>query len=301
MEIEDSDFPLVHDVVVTDNVEEAFQDVDIAIMLSSFPRKQGMDKKSLMKKNVTVFKSIGEAIERSASKDIKVLVVGNPANTNALVCSHFAYKVPRKNFTALTRLDQNRAEAQIAEKLKCNIADVKNVVVWGNHASTQFPDATYATVKDKPVPDAIQDANWLKNEFLDIIQKRGTEIIGARKASAALSAARSVIMHMKSWIDGTKPGEMISMGILSDGNRYDVANGLIYSFPVKCQNGEYTIINNLDRTPYTQEKMKVSEAELLEERELAFSFIQAGSEDNTRSVSSYGQKTRSVSSYGQRN
>jgi len=273
MEIEDGNYPLVKGIVATENADDAFKGADCAVLLGAFPRKEGMERKELMEKNINIFKLMGEAIERNASADIKVLIVGNPANTNALICSRFAPKVPTKNFTAMTRLDHHRALGQVALRAKVNVGAVRNVVIWGNHSSTQFPDVSHGTVDGKPIREVINDDEWLKGEFIPLIQKRGAKIIAARKASSALSAARAATAHMRSWITGTMEGEFVSMGVLSTGNSYGIADGLMYSFPVTCKAGEYEIVNGLSQDEFANEKMKVTEAELVEEKELAFSLI----------------------------
>lgn len=273
MEIEDGNYPLVKGILATESADDAFKGADCAVLLGAFPRKEGMERKELMEKNINIFKLMGEAIERNASADIKVLIVGNPANTNALICSRFAPKVPTKNFTAMTRLDHHRALGQIALRANVNVGAVRNVVIWGNHSSTQFPDVTHGTVNGKPIREVINDNEWLQGEFISTIQKRGAKIIAARKASSALSAARAATSHMRSWITGTVEGEFVSMGVLSTGNSYGIADGLMYSFPVTCKAGEYEIVNGLSHDEFANEKMKVTEAELVEEKELAFSLI----------------------------
>lgn len=273
MEIEDGNYPLVKGIVATDDADKAFAGADCAVLLGAFPRKQGMERKELMEKNVGIFKLMGEAIERNASENIKVLVVGNPANTNALICSRYAPKVPAKNFSAMTRLDHHRALGQIAKRANVNVGEVKNVIIWGNHSSTQYPDISHGTVGSEAISKIIDDKEWIRGEFIETIQKRGAAIINARKASSALSAARAATAHMRSWITGTLPGEFVSMGVLSTGNKYGIADGLMYSFPVTCKDGEYEIVSGLTNDEFSTEKMKATEAELIEEKELADSLI----------------------------
>jgi len=273
MEIEDGNYPLVYGVVATSDVEKAFSGADCAVLLGAFPRKQGMERKDLMEKNIGIFRTMGEAVERNASADIKVLVVGNPANTNALVMSHYAPKVPKRNFTAMTRLDHHRAMGQIALKAGVGVKDVQNVIIWGNHSSTQYPDVNHGTVQGKPIRSVIKDQNYLDTEFISCIQKRGAAIIEARKASSALSAARAAVRHMRSWVCGTENGEFVSMGVISDGNGYGVKEGLMYSFPCTCANGEWKIHNGLSIDDFSKKKMKATEDELAEEKELAFSLL----------------------------
>jgi len=273
MEIEDGSFPLVHGVLATDDADKAFKGCDCAVLLGAFPRKQGMERKDLMEKNIGIFKGMGEAVERNASANIKVLVVGNPANTNALIMSHFAPKVPKKNFTAMTRLDHHRALGQIALKAGVSVKQVQNVIIWGNHSSTQYPDVNHGTVAGKPVRQVINNDSYLNEEFIETIQKRGAAIINARKASSALSAARAAVRHMRSWFVGTAPGEFVSMGVLSDGNPYGVQPNMMYSFPCKCQNGEWSVVPSLAIDSFSEKKMKITEDELAEERDLAFSLL----------------------------
>lgn len=273
MEIEDGNFPLVYGVVATSDVEKAFAGADCAVLLGAFPRKQGMERKDLMEKNIGIFRTMGEAVERNASKDIKVLVVGNPANTNALVMSHYAPKVPKRNFTAMTRLDHHRALGQVALKAGVGVKDVTNVIIWGNHSSTQYPDVNHGTIAGKPIRSVITDKNYLDNEFIGCIQKRGAAIIEARKASSALSAARAAVRHMRSWFCGTETGEFVSMGVVSDGNGYGVKDGLMYSFPCTCVDGEWKIVEGLPIDDFSKNKMKVTQDELAEEKELAFSLL----------------------------
>merc|ERR1719296_133886 len=220
---------------------------------------------------------MGEAVEKGASSDIKVLVVGNPANTNSLIMSHFAPKVPKKNFSAMTRLDHHRALGQIAQKANTGVKEVQNVIIWGNHSSTQYPDVNHGTISGKPIKSVIKDETWLQGttdaDFIPTIQKRGAAIINARKASSALSAARAAVQHMRSWYCGTPGSEFVSMAILSDGNPYGVKDGLMYSFPCQCQAGEWKIVPGLSIDPFSQEKMRITETELCEEKELAFSLL----------------------------
>merc|ERR1712194_786886 len=246
---------------------------DCAVLLGAFPRKQGMERKELMEKNIGIFKAMGEAVEKNASPDLKVLVVGNPANTNALIMSHYAPKVPNKNFTAMTRLDHHRALGQIALKVGCSVKDVQNVIIWGNHSSTQYPDVNHATVQGKPVRQVLQNDAYLNKEFIETIQKRGAAIFTARKASSALSAARAAVQHMRSWFCGTGSGEYVSMGVLSDKNGYGVKAGLMYSFPCACKDGQWSIVEGLKIDDFSKDKMKFTEAELQEEKDLAFSLL----------------------------
>jgi malate dehydrogenase len=245
MEIEDGKFPLVHGVIATSDANEGFRDCDAAVLLGAFPRKQGMERKDLMEKNVGIFKVMGEAIQKNAKDTIKVLVVGNPANTNALICAEYAPKVPKRNFTAMTRLDHNRAMGMIANRVGCNVSDVQNVIIWGNHSSTQYPDVTNGEVKGKgKVTDLVSDDAWLQGEFIKNVQTRGAAIINARKASSALSAARGAVTHMRDWFCGTSAGQYVSMGIYTDGSQYGIAPGLMYSMPCTCEKGEWKVVGD---------------------------------------------------------
>lgn len=274
MELDDGSYGLLKQVIFTTDPNVAFRDADVAILLGAFPRKQGMERKDLMEKNISIFKTMGTAIEKNASKNIKVLVVGNPANTNCLVCSEFAPSIPKQNFTALTRLDHNRARGQIALRAGVQLPDVKGVMIWGNHSSTQYPDVNHGTIQGKSIASVLAaDAGWLKNEFIEMIQKRGAAIINARKASSALSAARAITNHVHDWIVGTdSAGEIVSMAVYTNGaDGYGIDKGLIYSFPCVCRGGgSFDIVKNLPIDDLSREKMKVTERELIEERELAF-------------------------------
>ncbi|OAD62736.1 Malate dehydrogenase, cytoplasmic [Eufriesea mexicana] len=245
MELEDLALPLLKAIVPTADPAVAFKDVAAAFLVGSMPRREGMERKDLLAANVEIFKVQGEALNKYARKDVKVLVVGNPANTNALICSHYAPSIPKQNFTAMTRLDQNRAQAAVASRLNVQVDKVKNVIIWGNHSSTQYPDTAHATVtlegSTKSVPTEINNEDWLNNIFVEIIQKRGAAVIAARKMSSAMSAAKAAGDHMRDWWVGTKPGEWISMGVLSDGS-YGIPKDIVFSFPVTVENGQYKIV-----------------------------------------------------------
>jgi len=272
MELADCALPLLRQVIPTADPAVAFKDVSAAFMVGSMPRKEGMERKDLLSANVKIFKVQGEALDKHAKKDVKVLVVGNPANTNALICSHYAPSIPRENFTAMTRLDQNRARSHIAVKVNVPIENVKNVIIWGNHSATQFPDVKHATAKiglvEKSVYDAINNQSYLENEFVSIIQKRGAAVIAARKMSSAMSAAKAASDHMKDWWIGTAPGHFVSMGVVSDGS-YGVPKDIVFSFPVEIKNKEWSIIQGLDVNAFARSKLDVTSQELLEEKEEA--------------------------------
>jgi len=272
MELADCALPLLRQVIPTADPAVAFKDVSAAFLVGAMPRKEGMERKDLLSANVKIFKVQGEALDKHAKKDVKVLVVGNPANTNALICSHYAPSIPRENFTAMTRLDQNRARAHIAVKVNVPVENVKNVIIWGNHSATQFPDVQHATAKigvvEKSVYDAINNQSYLENDFVSIIQKRGAAVIAARKMSSAMSAAKAASDHMKDWWIGTAPGNFVSMGVVSDGS-YGVPKDIVFSFPVEIKNKEWNIVQGLDVNAFARSKLDVTSQELLEEKEEA--------------------------------
>lgn len=274
MEISDCALPLVKEVIPTADPAVAFKDVDAAFLVGAMPRKEGMERKDLLSANVKIFKVQGEALDKYAKKDVKVLVVGNPANTNALICSKYAPSIPKENFTAMTRLDQNRATAQIAARVGVNVANVKNVIIWGNHSSTQFPDVRHAVVdKDgasTPVYTAVNDEKWLQNDFLTTIQKRGAAVIAARKMSSAMSAAKAAGDHMKDLWQGTAPGQWVSMGVVSDGS-YGAPKDVVFSFPVTIKDKKWAIVQGLNIDSFSRSKLDITGKELLEEKNEALS------------------------------
>uniref|UniRef100_A0A0E0IU06 Malate dehydrogenase n=1 Tax=Oryza nivara TaxID=4536 RepID=A0A0E0IU06_ORYNI len=276
MELVDAAFPLLKGIVATTDVVEACTGVNVAVMVGGFPRKEGMERKDVMSKNVSIYKSQASALEAHAAPNCKVLVVANPANTNALILKEFAPSIPEKNITCLTRLDHNRALGQISEKLNVQVTDVKNAIIWGNHSSTQYPDVNHATVKtpsgEKPVRELVADDEWLNTEFISTVQQRGAAIIKARKQSSALSAASSACDHIRDWVLGTPEGTFVSMGVYSDGS-YGVPAGLIYSFPVTCSGGEWTIVQGLPIDEFSRKKMDATAQELSEEKTLAYSCL----------------------------
>jgi malate dehydrogenase len=229
-------------VVLTTKVDEAFTDIDFCIMLGAFPRKPGMERKDLLKMNAGIFKEQGAALNKLAKKSVKVLVVGNPANTNCLIAKSCAPDLPAESFSALTRLDHNRAKAQVALKVGVSVDKVKNTIIWGNHSGTQYPDVNHATVDGKAVRPAVNDDAWLAGEFITTVQQRGAAIINTRKLSSALSAAAAIRDHLRDWVLGTPEGEFVSMAVWSTGQGYGIADGLIYSYPVTCKNGAYTVV-----------------------------------------------------------
>ena len=266
MELEDCAFPLLADIVQTDDATVAFKDVDYALLVGARPRGPGMERKDLLEANAAIFSAQGKALNDVASRDVKVLVVGNPANTNALIAQRNAPDLDPRNFTAMTRLDHNRAMAQLAEKTDSTVNDIKNMIIWGNHSSTQYPDLTAATVNGKPALDLV-DRDWYENTYIPEVQQRGAAIIKARGASSAASAANAAIAHMRTWALGSDENDWVSMGVYSNGE-YGIAEGLIYSFPVTCANGDWSIVEGVDvSSDFSKEKMAATEQELSEERD----------------------------------
>jgi malate dehydrogenase len=265
MELEDCAFPLVAGMVQSDDPRVAFKDADYALLVGARPRGPGMERKDLLEANAAIFSEQGKAINDVASRDIKVLVVGNPANTNALIAQRNAPDINPRQFTAMTRLDHNRAMAQLANKTDSTVNDIKKMTIWGNHSSTQYPDIHHTLVNGDAAIDKI-DQDWYENDFIPTVQKRGAAIIEARGASSAASAANAAIDHMHSWALGTAEGDWVSMGIYSDGS-YGIQEGLIYSFPCTCKNGDWEIVQGLDVNDFSREKMTATEQELAEERD----------------------------------
>ncbi|KAK9274293.1 hypothetical protein L1049_019107 [Liquidambar formosana] len=265
MELIDAALPLLKGVVATTDVVEACKGVNIAVMVGGFPRKEGMERKDVMSKNVSIYKAQASALEQHAAPNCKVLVVANPANTNALILKEFAPSIPEKNITCLTRLDHNRALGQISEKLNVHVNDVKNANV--NHATVT------TSTGEKPVRELVADDHWLNTEFITTVQQRGAAIIKARKQSSALSAASSACDHIRDWVLGTPKGSWVSMGVYSDGS-YGIQPGLIYSFPVTCAKGEWSIVQGLKIDEFSRAKMDDTAKELVEEKTLAYSVPQ---------------------------
>lgn len=264
MELNDCAFPLLAGVVATDQADVAFKDSDYALLVGARPRGPGMERKDLLEANGKIFGPQGEAIAKHASNDIKVLVVGNPANTNSLIAQANAKGANARNFTAMTRLDHNRAMAQLAEKTGKHVNDIKGMIIWGNHSSTQYPDIAHCTIAGKPAKELVDDA-WYKETFIPTVQQRGAAIIKARGASSAASAASAAIDHVRDWALGSN-GEIVSMAVPSDGS-YGIAEGVIYSFPVICKGGDYEIVQGLDINDFSREKMDATDKELREERD----------------------------------
>lgn len=264
MELDDCAFPGLVGVVATDDVNEAFRDSDYALLVGARPRGPGMERKDLLQANAQIFSVQGKAMNDHASRDIKVLVVGNPANTNALIASSNAPDINPRNFTAMTRLDHNRAAAQLAARTDSHVSDIRQLTIWGNHSATQYPDVHHSTVKGKAATDLV-DQNWLSDDFIPTVQQRGAAIIKARGASSAASAASAAIDHMHDWALGTADGDWVSMGIPADGS-YGIEAGIVYSYPVRCKNGNYEIVQGLEVNDFSRERMQATEQELREER-----------------------------------
>ena len=265
MELNDCAYPLLHKVVVTDDPKEAFNNVDFAFLIGARPRGPGMERKDLLLCNAEIFSVQGKALNEVAHRNVKVLVTGNPANTNALIAMKNAPDLSPSCFSAMTRLDHNRSITQLAEKAGVSCSEIKNVIVWGNHSSTQYPDLHHAKVKGQDALSLVGN-NWFVNEFIPTVQLRGGAIIKARGQSSAASAANAALVHMKTWLDNTEAGDWVSMGVASDGS-YGIEKGLIYSFPMEVIDGQALIVQGLDINEFSREKMRVSEQELKEERD----------------------------------
>ena len=265
MELEDCAFPLLADMVCTDDAAVAFKDTDYALLVGARPRGPGMERKDLLEANAAIFSAQGKAIDANASKAIKVLVVGNPANTNSLIAQRNAPSINPRQFTAMTRLDHNRALSQIAAKTGTTINDVTHMTIWGNHSATQYPDIHQTKVNGQAAIDMV-DQDWYENDFIPVVQQRGAAIIKARGASSAASAANAAIAHMRSWALGTADGDWVSMGVYSDGS-YGITEGLIYSFPCVCKDGDWEIVQGVELNDFSRAKMSATEQELTEERD----------------------------------
>lgn len=267
MELYDCAFPLLTEIITTDNPEIAFNNADIALLIGARPRGENMERKDLLAANGPIFIEQGRALNVAAKRDVKVLIVGNPANTNAYITLKNAPDIDPGNFSAMLRLDHNRALSQVALKLRVSVSDIKRMIVWGNHSNTQFPDLSHAMIGNDKVSSLIADPAWVEQHFIPTVQQRGAAIIEARRGkSSAASAANAVINHMQNWIFGTREGDWVSMGVPSTGC-YEIPAGVIYSFPVTCQNGRYKIVEGLEITQSDRERMQKSYRELLAEQE----------------------------------
>jgi len=264
MELNDCAFPLLQDIVISDDPKVAFKDTDYALLVGARPRGPGMERKDLLEANAAIFSVQGKAMNEVASRDIKVLVVGNPANTNALIASANAPDIDTKQFTAMTRLDHNRALGQLADKTSAHTTEIKRMTIWGNHSNTQYPDISNATVKGEAASGMV-DQDWLESDFIPTVQERGAAIIKARGASSAASAGAAAVDHMRTWALGTDDGDWVSMAIPSDGS-YDIEPGIMYSYPVTCTDGKYEIVQGLEVSEFSRARMDATEDELRQER-----------------------------------
>jgi malate dehydrogenase len=264
MELDDCAFRTLAGLVATDDPNVAFKDSDYALLVGARPRGPGMERKDLLEANAAIFSVQGKAINDHASRDIRVLVVGNPANTNALIASSNAPDIDTANFTAMTRLDHNRAIAQLAQKTDSHVSDVQRMIIWGNHSATQYPDISHASVSGRPARELV-DGSWLTDEFIPVVQQRGAAIIKARGASSAASAASAAIDHVRDWALGTNGDDWVSMAIPADGS-YGIAPGVFYSYPVRCKGGSYEIVQGLEIDDFSRSRMDATDAELREER-----------------------------------
>ncbi|MFE9255119.1 malate dehydrogenase [Streptomyces sp. NPDC006879] len=266
MELDDCAFPLLRGIEITDDPNVGFDGANVALLVGARPRTKGMERGDLLSANGGIFKPQGKAINDNAADDIKVLVVGNPANTNALIAQAAAPDVPAERFTAMTRLDHNRAISQLAAKTGAAVSDIKRLTIWGNHSATQYPDIFHAEIAGKNAAEVVSDEAWLADSFIPTVAKRGAAIIEARGASSAASAANAAIDHVHTWVNGTAEGDWTSMGIPSDGS-YGVPEGLISSFPVTCKDGKYEIVQGLDINEFSRSRIDASVQELAEERD----------------------------------
>jgi malate dehydrogenase len=264
MELQDCAFPTLNKAVATDDARVAFRDCNVAMLVGARPRGPGMERKDLLLANAQIFSAQGKALDAVADRGIQVLVVGNPANTNALIAQRNAPGLDPRNFTAMTRLDHNRALAQLAEKTESHVTRIRRMIIWGNHSSTQYPDLNHATVDGKPARTMV-DEQWVANTFIPVVQQRGAAIIKARGSSSAASAASAAIDHVRDWVSGTQDGNWTSMAVPSDGS-YGINEGIIYSYPVTCRNGTYQIVQGLEIDAFSRSRMEATEKELREER-----------------------------------
>jgi malate dehydrogenase len=265
MELDDCAFPLLHGVVQSDDAHEAFEGINYALLVGSRPRTKGMERKDLLEANGAIFTTQGKALAAGAADDVRVLVVGNPANTNCLIAMNNAASIPRERFTAMTRLDHNRALAQLAAKVGRQVSGVTHMTIWGNHSATKYPDVFHAQIDGEPASELV-DRPWIENEFIPTVQQRGAAVIEARGSSSAASAANAAIDHMHDWALGTPAGDWVSMAVCSDGS-YGVPEGLISSFPATTNNGTWSVVQGLDLDPFSRERIDASVGELVEEHD----------------------------------
>ena len=273
MELKDGAYSCIEDIIPTTDPLVGFKDADVAVLVGARPRGPGMERADLLTANAKIFQAQGEAINQVAKKTVKVCVVGNPANTNALICSHYAPTIPKANFSAMTRLDENRAYSMIADKCGVHTEKVNNIFIWGNHSATQYPDTFHATVNGKPLREVINDEAYLNGPFLTKVQKRGAEIISVMGKSSAASAANAACDHVHDLWFGTKHGKHASIGVISDGNSYGIPEGIMYSFPCAISpGGKWKVVDGLPINEFSREKMDKTATELLEERKMALGF-----------------------------
>jgi malate dehydrogenase len=265
MELNDCAFPTLNKVVATSDANVAFKDCNFALLVGARPRGPGMERKDLLAENAKIFSAQGKALDAVASRDVRVLVVGNPANTNSLIAQRNAPSLDPQHFTAMTRLDHNRGLAQLTEKTGAPLVDVKRIIIWGNHSATQYPDLHHATVGGKPALSLVE-SSWFKDTYIPTVQQRGAAVIKARGTSSAASAAAAALDHVHDWMLGTPEGDWVSMAVPSDGS-YGIPEGVIYSYPVTCRNGAYSIVQGLEINEFSREKMQATHRELLEERD----------------------------------
>jgi malate dehydrogenase len=265
MELNDCAFPTLNRIVATDDAKIAFRDCHVALLVGARPRGPGMERKDLLLANAQIFSAQGRALNEAADRKVRILVVGNPANTNALIASRNAPQLEARNFTAMTRLDHNRALSQLAEKTQTHVNEIKRVTIWGNHSATQYPDVSHVLIQGKPAAGLLERP-WIENTFIPTVQQRGAAVIKARGSSSAASAASAAIDHVRIWMTGTAEGDWTSMGIPADGS-YGVQSGVIYSYPVTCRNGEYQIVPGLQIDDFSRQRLQITETELREERD----------------------------------
>lgn len=269
MELNDGAYKCVHSIVPSTDPMTGFKDIDVALLVGARPRGPGMERADLLQANAKIFMAQGAALDKVAKKNVKICVVGNPANTNALIASQYAPSLPKKNFTAMTRLDQMRAISQIAGKTGHQVEEIEDIIVWGNHSATQYPDTFHARVAGKPLREVVNDDAYLNGPFITKVAKRGAEIIKVMKKSSAASAAAAACEHMHDWWYGNQTGGIVSMGVIPDESHYGITNDICYSYPCQCVDGEWKIVDGLDINDFSRDKMKKNEKELLEERKMA--------------------------------
>lgn len=272
MELSDGAYSNVHSIIGSTDPLDAFKDIDVALLVGARPRGPGMERKDLLQANAAIFKAQGQALDKVAKKTVKVLVVGNPCNTNALIASHYAPSIPKKNFCGMTRLDQTRAMSQISQRTGAGVQEIENIIVWGNHSATQYPDTFHATVRGQPLRQVVNDDEYLNGPFIKKVALRGAEIIKVMKKSSAASAAAAACEHMHDWWFGNQQGGWVSMAVISEREHYGIQPGICYSFPCNVVNGEWQIVEGLAINDFSSQKMKANEKELLDERKMALGF-----------------------------